>query len=195
MSNHGFQPARKATNTWLAGKLKCGRCGYALMSVNGYLRCSKRAEDKSCEGAGKLKTAELEQIVREAMTKKLNEFRTLSKQDKSGAVNPKVTALKVELARVEDEITKLLDTLTGANDILISYANTKITDLDARKQSLAKQLADLAADEVSPDQMLRISELLDDWENADIDDRRAVADALISRISATGENVDIEWKI
>jgi DNA invertase Pin-like site-specific DNA recombinase len=30
MSNKGFQPARKATNTWLAGKAKCGRCGKDL---------------------------------------------------------------------------------------------------------------------------------------------------------------------
>ncbi|MDR3209953.1 MAG: recombinase family protein, partial [Oscillospiraceae bacterium] len=88
-----------------------------------------------------------------------------------------------------------LDTLTGANDILISYANTKISDLDGRKRSLAKELADLAAAEVSPSQMLRISELLDTWGNAGMDDKRAVVDALIVRVSATSENVDIEWKI
>ncbi|MDR2355931.1 MAG: recombinase family protein [Clostridiales Family XIII bacterium] len=200
MNNSGFQPARKATNTWLAGKAKCGRCGYALMSAtatNGtdYMRCKKRTEDKGCDGAGTLKTAELERAVYEAMAEKLREFHTLTKQDKGGAVNPKVTALKVELARVENEIEKLLDTLTDANDILISYANTKIVDLDAHKQGLAKRLADLAADDVSPDQMLRISEFLEDWENTGIDDRRAVADALINRINATSESVDIVWKI
>jgi hypothetical protein len=43
--------------------------------------------------------------------------------------------------------------------------------------------------------MLRISELLDDWDNAEMDDKRAVVDALINRVSATSENVDIEWKI
>jgi hypothetical protein len=48
---------------------------------------------------------------------------------------------------------------------------------------------------VSPDQMLRISELLDNWKNVGIEGRRAVAVALISRISATSENMNIEWKI
>jgi len=33
MANKTFQGGRKAKNTWLAGKVKCGRCGYALMSV------------------------------------------------------------------------------------------------------------------------------------------------------------------
>ena len=50
MANTTFQNGRKAKNTWLAGKVKCGRCGYALMSVGNpsgvqYLRCSKRAKN------------------------------------------------------------------------------------------------------------------------------------------------------
>ena len=33
MNNMKIQSARKATHTWLAGKIKCGNCGYALMSI------------------------------------------------------------------------------------------------------------------------------------------------------------------
>ncbi|MDR2088652.1 MAG: zinc ribbon domain-containing protein [Clostridiales Family XIII bacterium] len=200
MTNGGFQPARKATNTWPAGKIKCGRCGYALASATGSngvgcLRCKKRTEDKSRDGAGTVKTADLERIVYEAMLEKLRDFRTLTKQSNVSSVNPKVTELKVELARVGDEIEELIDTLTGANDILISYANTKIADLDARKHSISKRLADLTADEAPPERMLKISVLPDDWENTGFDDKRVVVDALIGRIKATSENVDIEWKI
>ena len=36
----------------------------------------------------------------------------------------------MELAQVEAEIEKLLDTLTGANATLLAYANKKIEDLD-----------------------------------------------------------------
>ena len=56
MNNHGFQGGRKAKNTWLAGKIKCGRCGYALgviyhaRSSIKYLRCHKRRNDRTCEG-------------------------------------------------------------------------------------------------------------------------------------------------
>ena len=44
MNNMKIQSARKATHTWLAGKIKCGNCGYALMSIfnpsgKQYLRC------------------------------------------------------------------------------------------------------------------------------------------------------------
>ena len=52
------------------------------------------------------------------MVKKMAQFQTLT--GKREKVNPKLTAIKVELAHVEDEIEKLLNTLTGASAVLIS---------------------------------------------------------------------------
>jgi hypothetical protein len=198
-TNEKFQPARKAVNTWLAGKVKCGKCGYALMAISNsagysYLRCKKRKEDRGCEGAGTIRTAEMESLIYREMVGRLQEFHTLFHQENAPS-NPKATALKVELTRVNGEIENLIDTLTGANDILMSYANKKIAELDGRKQSLLKQLADLAAAEVSPERILQLSALLDDWDNTDFNDKRAVADSLITKITATGERVDIQWKI
>ena len=93
-----------------------------------YLRCSKRADSKSCDVCGTLRTREFERFLYGEMVKKLSEFQTLTaKREK---VNPKLTALNMELARVEDEIEKLLNTLTGANAVLLSYANSKIEELD-----------------------------------------------------------------
>ena len=67
MNNMKIQSARKATHTWLAGKIKCGNCGYALMSIfnpsgKQYLRCTKRLDNKSCPGCGKIITSELEAV-------------------------------------------------------------------------------------------------------------------------------------
>jgi hypothetical protein len=192
--NKSYQPARKAVQTWLAGKIKCGRCGYALMAVNGYFRCSVRASAKGCKGAGKLKVADVETIIYTKMVMKLQEFQMLTASGKS-AVNPKMTALKVELVKIENEIEKLLNSLLGANDILISFANTKAAELYARKQALIKELADLSNAEVSPDHMLRIAELLNNWDDSGIEDKREVGDSLIARINATSENITVEWKI
>ena len=198
MANKTFQGGRKAKNTWLAGKVKCGRCGYALMSVGNptgvqYLRCSKRADSKSCDGCGTLRTREFERFLYGEMVKKLSEFQTLTaKREK---VNPKLTALNMELARVEDEIEKLLNTLTGANAVLLSYANSKIEELDTHRQALTKEIAALSAEAMSPEQIERLSVYLNQWEEIDFEDRRQVADGLISQIRATDEHVSIEWKI
>ena len=55
-----------------------------------------------------------------------------SRHDREEKVNPKLTAHQIELAQVEAEIEKLLDTLTGANATLLAYANKKIEELDTR---------------------------------------------------------------
>lgn len=107
MANTTFQNGRKAKNTWLAGKVKCDRCGYALMSVGNpsgiqYLRCSKREDNKSCLGCGTLRTKEFERFIYGEMVKKLAQFQILT--GKREKVNPKLTALNVE-----DEIEKLFE--------------------------------------------------------------------------------------
>lgn len=66
-----------------------------------------------------------------------------------GKVNPKITAYQVELAQVEAEIEKLLDTLTRANATLLTYANKKIEDLDNRRKTLSKAIADLSVETLS----------------------------------------------
>ncbi|MDR1439329.1 MAG: recombinase family protein [Clostridiales bacterium] len=198
MANKGLQTGRKAVNTWLAGTIKCGNCGHALvhrgMGGYSYLRCHMRLDNKSCEGCGTIHEPEMEQFVFKAMAQRLSEFRTLNGGDPAKA-NPKLAALKVDLARVEGEIEKLLDTLSGANPTLLAYANKKIEALDDERQTLAKQIADLSADTVSPERVIQISRYLDDWENVGFDDRRHVVSGMISIIRATSKNVDIEWKI
>ena len=199
LASHTYQPARKARNTWMAGKIKCGKCGYALMSAhsNGilYLRCTVHADSKACPGCGCVKLHELEAVVYRAMVKKLKDFKTLTGRNKAAKISPKLTAKRLELAQVESEIEKLLDTLTGASPVLLSYANSKIEELDARRQSIANEIAKLSADAVPMEKMESISGYLDDWENVSFEDKRQMVDALITVIRATNEKVEIEWKI
>lgn len=198
MNNITFQNGRKAQNTWLAGKIKCGNCGYALKVARGgagyeYLRCTKRADNKGCEGCGTIRKSEFEQFIFTAMCEKLREFKLLRGGEEKA--NPKLTALQVELAQVETEIEKLLDTLTGANATLLAYANSKIEDLDKRRQTLTKAVAELSVETISPKQIELLSGHLDNWENVSFDDKRKVLDGLISQIRATNDLVQIEWKI
>ena len=47
----------------------------------------------------------------------------------------------------------------------------------------------------SSEQIERLSVYLNQWKEIDFEDRRQVADGLISQIRATDEHVSIEWKI
>ena len=116
-------------------------------------------------------------------------------RDKGNSCWKGMQRYQVELAQVEAEIEKLLDTLTGANATLLAYANKKIEDLDNRRKTLSKAIADLSVETLSSQQIELLSGYLDDWENISFEDKRKAADGLISSISATSDYVKIEWKI
>ena len=199
LSNPSYQSGRKAVHTWLAGKLKCGRCHKALKFEAGgshnYFRCRTHMENRSCEGAGRLWVAETEAFIYAAMVKKLKPFRTLHGRTESPTPNPKLTALQVELAKVESKIETLIDTLTGASPVLLSYVNSKIEELDSRKQELAKEIADLSMESISSEQLQQISGYLGTWDALSFEDKRHVVDLMISVIYATSEKIDIIWKL
>ena len=107
--------------------------------------------------------------------------------------NPKLTALQVEVAQFQREIETLVDTLIGANPVLLSYVNSKIEELDGCKQELVKKSAELSVDTISPEQVKEISGYPDTWEEVDFDDKRRVVDLMISAIYATSESINIVW--
>ena len=90
-------------------------------------------ENKSCAGPGTLTRHELEKSVYNEMVKKMREFQTLTGNKVEG-YNPKLTAARAKLAKIESEIEKLIDTLAGANPLLLQYANNRIEELDAERQ-------------------------------------------------------------
>ena len=197
--NTTFQDGRKCHNTWLAGKIKCGRCGYALVSLNAhngvtYLRCKQRMENKSCPGPGTLTRHELERAVYDEMTEKMREIQAVMGSGEEG-YHPKLTAARTELARIDGEITKLIDTLTGASPLLLQYANSRIEELDAQRQKQLKLVADLTANSVSASQLGQIADELARWDEVSFDDKRRVVDTLIARIEATDAGLTIQWKL
>jgi DNA integrity scanning protein DisA with diadenylate cyclase activity len=138
---------------------------------------------------------ELEAFVYGEMVKKLQGFKTLTGRKKTVKANPKLTAKQLELARVESEIEKLIESLTTAGATLVIYVNAKIEELDARRQTLIQDIAALTLDTIPPAQMEAISNYLDDWNNVNFEDKQKVLDYLVTRIRATCESVEIEWKI
>ena len=97
--------------------------------------------------------------------------------------------------RTESEIEKLIDTLTGANPLLLQYANSRIEELDTERQKQLKLVADLTANSVSSSQIDSITGYLQNWDEVSFDDKRRVVDTLISKIEATSTELVIHWKI
>lgn len=105
MRNKTIQANRKAVNTWLAGKVKCGNCGYALMSIKiqsgkQYLRCTKRLNNKACPGCGKVYTEDVENYVYKEMVRKLREGQSPAAYTKLNE-NPQVKQIYREIEEME----------------------------------------------------------------------------------------------
>jgi DNA invertase Pin-like site-specific DNA recombinase len=122
MNNRTIQSTRKPKNTWLAGKIKCGHCGYALLSMANpsdirYFRCSKRSNSKNCTGCGKLLVAELEATVYKKMSRKLREFRESGKKTMETILFEK---LRTVSAHMDNWAEAAFDEKRFAVDVMIS---------------------------------------------------------------------------
>ncbi|MEA4921536.1 MAG: recombinase family protein [Clostridiaceae bacterium] len=193
-----IKPYQKAKNTWLAGKIKCGVCGYALVDKHypsrktRYFLCSNKMSTRACPGPGTIYSDEVEQIVCEQIIKKLAKFTTLRKRIIKPA-NSQLAALNVELAQIESGITSLMDRLPDSDDTLFRYIAQRIHELDGKKQELSKRISELKLCKQAD--YTEINNHLTMWEELSFEDKRQTVDQLIRVIYATSDSIKIEWRI
>lgn len=200
LKNAAVAKASKAKATWLAGKIKCPICGYALTAKvshcktktdNRYYLCSRKYSSGDCTFSS-LDADEIDAIMLEEMTKKLEEFKTLKKQSQEGD-NLQTIQRKTRIAEIDGEIDALLANMSQSNDILMRYINQKIVELDAEKKDLHKEILQLTdTDKQSVDD---ISDYLEKWDEISMSDKITVVDSLVKRIIPSQEKVQIYWKI
>lgn len=193
----------KASNTWLAGKIKCGKCGYALTirkcklktRTIRYFICSRRMQTNRCEGVGGIEADAFENLVLSEMIEHLKQFETLSSPH-TLQENPKIHDINVKIEQRTEEIDKLLDKVANADGVLMDYINKRITELDAQANVYRQQLSELSP--LENQEKCDIAELRDymqHWDELSYDDKRAVVDQLIVTIKATENSCEITWKI
>lgn len=200
LNNKSIAKPVKAKATWLAGKIKCAECGYALAakiyhcktkSDNRYYLCNNKYNSGGCS-FGSLDADVVDEIVFDEMQKKLSEFKTLSKQKKEG-LNLQAVKLKTQIEGIDKEISALLDKITSANETVMQYINNRIAELDAEKKGLYAQIVQFDNDR--DDSIGEISGYMEHWEELTISEKITVVDCLIESIHASKERLEIKWKI
>jgi len=193
----------KAKNTWLAGKIKCLKCGHAL-SLKAYPRkrsadaryyiCNSKYVSASCDGVGSIQAEEIEDIVFDEMTRKLKEFNELSYTEKQGD-SIELTKLKLRAEDIEKEIAALIDRIVSASTATMEYINKRIDTLDEEKKALREKIAQLSAEMYDRKNIGVISGYMDKWNEINIEDKLTVVDTLIESIHVDRGDVQIAWKI
>lgn len=191
----------KAKNTWLSGKLKCKKCGYAILSRGStkgekfrYLFCQFSKNDNGCEGIHCMKTSDMEDAILNEIKEKLSNFKTLSREQ-SAAINPKINELRIKEKDIDNEIESLMEKLVDANDTLLKYINKRIVELDNAKKQILSDLNTLTLSQNNITNSKTIVDHVDKWDKLSFDDKRSVVDALIDKIMVSDESVEINWKI
>lgn len=189
----------KAKSSWLLGKVKCGRCGYGLSVVKSdtrwqrYFVCSAALASKKqrCPGTGGTVYAQLlEAYVSQEIQRRLGLFDKLCQREEP-QLDRKCNEQHIRLAEIEREIEQLLCKVSGANDILLAYINSRVGQLDEERRQLQTEAERLAHQEgaaaiCNPAQL---------WTKASFAQKQAVADALIEIIKVADGEIEIVWKI
>ncbi|MGM9603073.1 MAG: recombinase family protein [Faecousia sp.] len=191
----------KAKNTWLAGKIKCAKCGYALTirksntQIGRYFICSRRMQTNRCEGVGGIPATEFENFILSEMKKKLSEFESLSAPPQKRE-NPRLRELTAKVEQIEIEIGKLLSRVADADSILMGYINDRVKELHNQASEWKHEISELAPLDYQDRQNTNeIRDCMQHWDTLEFDDKRAVVDQLISKIRASQDTCEITWKL
>ena len=200
LENQSVAKPTKAKATWLAGKIKCANCGYALTAKickcktkadNRYYLCNNKYNGSNCS-FGSLDADMVDEIVFEEMQKKLAEFTTLSKWTDESE-NLQTVKLKNRIDSIDKEIASLIDRIKDANEIVMDYINKRVAELDTEKCELYSQIS--CINHTPKSNVDELSNYMEHWDELSVSDKITVVDCLIERISASKEKIEIRWKI
>ena len=199
LTNTRIAKPLKAKQTWLAGKIKCGTCGYALTAKiykcktkedNRYYLCTHKYSSGDC-GFRSLDADAVDAMVLEEMKTKLQEFRTLSQQTVK-STNLHIIKLKSRIESIDKEIAGLLNKISSASPTVMEYINNRIAALDEEKKGL---YAEIVLGQDTQTSIPEITGYMNHWDKLTIEDKMAVVDILIDHIVASPNSLEITWKI
>lgn len=197
--NRCLKNSGRGTHSWLSGLMKCGYCGYAVTVVNSrnkvYINCGGR---KMGFCYGRKKVVHLKDIEDITEAKLLDKIKTLKNEFniKINTNSRQVNELKMKLAKVEENIKKLVDSILSFNEVSGSYINEKISELDNQKKVLLNEISKMTY--ASSSQKINkkdLAEYLSNWEDYKLEQKKSVAKALIEKIIITDERIEIVFKI
>ena len=203
LNNHQVKTC-KAKNSFLAGMIKCGHCGYA-MSV----RTSKRAksddvkyfvdtgrvENHCCkEKVSALRVNEFETEIVERIRSKLDSL-TLQKAEKN--TDNRIPELINQKEKISNDIESLLNNLTlMTNQVAISHIEKKIAELDRQKNEIESQITAIKEEQESKQiNHKQLHNVMSKWSMLSFDDKRSVVNLLIEKIVVFTDHIQIIWRV
>lgn len=169
--------------TWLTGLLKCDKCGYALKINHSksdnklHLLCSARSNFSSCDCTVEVDVKELEDYVASQIAEML-------KSSPPMEIIPDSKELSAEVLALEQKIERLVNAIAECDDISVKYINKQIAALHKQREELLQKPKSEAP---------AIQKL--DFAKLSFEEKKMIATEFIDKISISGTNVNINWRI
>ena len=188
----------KAKNTWLAGLVKCSNCGYALVRKNyvkkniSYFFCSHKLNENLCCGCGTIHADEFETFILHKIKMKLYSYREFEFSN-TAISNTKIEKLKAKLITIENEINKTIKNVAGASSTAMVYINENIERLHHEKIKIQSEIQTLYEHKNFETEKVICD--FDKFDELPFEKKRELANAVIKKIYATSDKIDIIWNI
>ncbi|MBQ2176840.1 MAG: recombinase family protein [Alphaproteobacteria bacterium] len=203
LANHTIMPSQ-VRNTFLAGKLKCGHCGYAFTARYNskskpdikYFHDSGKEKFKCCTANHPpIKVTDLEAQIVERMKAKLSRLTISGRDDGKDQVQEDIGKIEAEISQIDSNINSLVQSLIGANEVVISYVNENVAGLDNKKKRLLSEIEKLKETRKHSHKYEELFDVMSKWDELSFDDKRGVVALLIKRINIFTDRIEIEWNI
>lgn len=186
------------THSWLSGLIKCGWCGYAASVVSGqrngkrYVYCGGKKNKLCCHNKLGITFDDIENAVAEKIIAHARELHFHSSY-RSEADDNEVNSLKALRIKLEDEISEIVDSFTQAeNALLRGKLNERMVAIEKRINDIDNRISKISVRAEKTMNADSIIPLLEDWENLEMSDKKAIARLMISRVTIWDKKTPIE---
>ena len=203
-ANKQLPNARKSHITWVSGKLKCGKCGYAMRYnkwvgktvENEYYICSEASGKRLCGGVGAVRKEFIEAEILNQIIDKVKEIK-LEQSQPATPYYAEINKIKAQIAVKEQDIEEMLNKFEGGGGAIMRRLNARIDGIEVEIQELKKELLDVETNVtgVCLVDTYTIKKIFSMWDKISMGNRQAVADSLITRVLVTKEVIKIVWKV
>lgn len=188
--NKQIRNTGKGKNTWLAGLLKCGECGYSLTvrrwKDKKYLYCSGRGNLHICSKKSFVQgPKEIEDEVQKELEKLLDEC---NQEQVQAPDIEKERNRQTEIREIDDKIQRLISLMSEAADITMLYINKELESLDMRKTELLESYQSPERGRKQECQGIIFSQL-------GFEEKKITAQAFIEKIKVYDDCIEILWKV
>lgn len=183
----------KGKHSWLTGLVKCGYCGYSMTvrcyGETKYLHCSGKSINECDQATTTQYVADIEKFINNSILEYIKNADIAEINSAHSSVDTETNNLKIELYKIEEQITNLINSLANAQDVTMNYINQKIAELDQEKAEIQKRIEE----RYTKKEQIHIP-TEQEWLDAEFQEKREIAHQLIEKIFIKKDSINITWK-